>query len=61
MAGMKKSRKQNSRKTVHRIDKPQSAPAEVFVLVPYDYAVTVHVSFEVFDPRDAAKEELSKK
>ena len=57
----KKSRKQNSGKTVHKIDKPQSAPTEVFISVPYDYATTVRVSFEVFDPRDAAKEELSKK
>ena len=42
-----------------RIEKPKLAPPEVFVSVPYDYAVTVQVSFEVFNPQDAAKEELS--
>jgi hypothetical protein len=43
-----------------RIEKPP-APAPAFVSVPYDYAVTVQVSFEVFNPRDCdtAREELS--
>jgi hypothetical protein len=58
MAVMKKSRKQNSKK-VQRVDKPKLAPPEVFVSVPYDYATTVRVSFEVFNPQDAVKEELS--
>jgi hypothetical protein len=55
---MKSSKRTSDKKVVYE---PKSAPAEPFILVAYDFAVTTTVSFEVFNPRDCntAREELS--